>query len=63
MENLQELKQERTKYIEAYRNCTPLLEQTLKEFIEMKRGFGRKYQELDKQIKKIQRNIRSKYDI
>ena len=61
MENLEQLKQERTKYIKAYRNCTPLPEQTLQDAIEMRRGFGRKYQELDKQIKKIQRKIRSNW--
>ena len=61
MENLEQLKQERTKYIKAYRNCRPLSGQTVQEAIEMRRGFGRKHQELDKQIKKIQRKIRSNH--
>ena len=61
MENLEQLKQERTKYIKAYRNCTPYKNQTLQESAEMRKGFGRKHQELDKQIKKIQRNIRSNH--
>ena len=55
MENLEQLKQQKTFYIKAYRNCRPLAGQTLQEFSEMKKGFGRKYKELDRQIKKIQR--------
>ena len=55
MEKLDVLKQERTKYIKAYRNCRPLAGQTAQETLDMMRGYGRKYKELDKQIKKIQR--------
>ena len=55
MENLEQLKQQRTFYIRAYRNCRPLTGQTLQEFVAMQKGFGSKYKELDKQIKKIQR--------
>lgn len=55
MTNLDNLKQERTKYIKAYRNCRPLSNQSNEEFLAMQKEFGRKYKELDKQIKKIQR--------
>lgn len=55
MTNLDNLKQERTKYIKAYRNCRPLTGQTNQEFLAMQKEFGRKYKELDKKIKKIQR--------
>ena len=59
MTNLDNLKQERTKYIKAYRNCRPLSNQSNEEFLAMQKEFGRKYKELDKQIKKIQRKERS----
>jgi|TARA_R100000030_G_scaffold75806_1_gene58902 hypothetical protein len=55
MSNLEQLKQERTKYIKAYRNCRPLTGQTMQEFEVMQKGFAAKYKELDKQIKKMQR--------
>ena len=55
MNNLESLKKERTKYIKAYRNCRPIAGQTAQETLDMIRGYGRKYKELDKQIKKIQR--------
>jgi uncharacterized coiled-coil DUF342 family protein len=55
MDNLNNLKLERTKYLKAYRNCRPLKNQTMQEFTEMQKGFARKYQELNKEIKKIQR--------
>ena len=58
MENLYNLKLERTKYLKAYKNCRPLENQTIQEFTEMQNGFAKKYKELDKQIKKIQRNIK-----
>ena len=59
MKNLDKLKKERTKYIKAFRNCTPLSNQTNNEFLEMRNEFGRKYKELDNQIIQIQRkNIR-----
>lgn len=54
MTNLDNLKQERTKYIKAYRNCRPLSNQSNKEFLEMQKGFAKRYVELDKQIKRIQ---------
>lgn len=57
MNTLNNLKSERTKYIKAYRNCRPLSNQTNNEFLEMRNEFGRKYKELDKKIKKIQRNL------
>jgi len=60
MTNLDNLKQERTKYIKAYRNCRPLSNQSNEEFLAMQKEFGRKYKELDKQIKKIQRKESSK---
>lgn len=55
MDNLNNLKSERTKYLKAYRNCRPLENQTNQEFAEMQKGFAKKYKELDKKIKKIQR--------
>lgn len=55
MINLDNLKQERTKYIKAYRNCRPLSNQSNAEFLAMQKEFGRKYKELDKEIKKIQK--------
>lgn len=55
MVNLDNLKKERTKYIKAYRNCRPLNNQTNFKFLEMRKEFGRKYKQLDKKIKKIQR--------
>ena len=55
MNNLEQLKQQRTVYIKAYRNCRPLTGQTPQEFLAMQKGFGSKYKELDRQIKKIQR--------
>ena len=58
MDNLNNLKIERTKYLKAYRNCRPLENQTNQEFAEMQNDFARKYAEINKQIKKIQRNIR-----
>ena len=58
MDNLNNLKIERTKYLKAYRNCRPLKNQTNQEFAEMQNDFARKYAEINKQIKKIQRNIR-----
>ena len=58
MDNLNNLKIERTKYLKAYRNCRPLENQTNQEFAEMQNGFAKKYAEINKQIKKIQRNIR-----
>ena len=57
MDNLNNLKSERTKYLKAYRNCRPLENQTNQEFAEMQKGFAKKYKELDKKIKKIQRNL------
>ena len=55
MTNLEELKQQRTFYIKQYRNCRALAGQTIQEFVAMRKGFGSKYKELDRQIKKIQR--------
>jgi len=60
MTNLENIKKERTKYIKAYRNCRPLSNQSNEEFLAMQKEFGRKYKELDKQIKKIQRKESSK---
>ena len=57
MINLDNLKQERTKYIKAYRNCRPLSNQSNKEFLEMQKGFAKRYAELDKQIKRIATTI------
>lgn len=54
MTNLDNLKQERTKCIKAYRNCTPLSNQSNEEFLAMRKGFAKKYVELDKNIKRIQ---------
>jgi hypothetical protein len=49
------LKEKRTHYLKAFKNCTPLDGQSHKEFFDMRANFYTMYKETDKLIKKRQR--------
>ena len=55
LDNMEELKEIRTKYLKAYNNCYVLDGQSAEEFLKMRANFYSMYAEADRLIKKIQR--------
>ena len=52
---MKELKEKRTKYLNAYNNCYVLDGQSTEEFLKMRANFYSMYKEADRLIKKMQR--------